>query len=543
MPHWLLAAEADKIQDLVFRSAHLREVMGGSELLTQFCEQETRQLLAGHTGRSTDEIKEDLLVHDGGSFSIVFRDQDTARRFGLVLAQAYREQLGGALTVAEPVPWSGEVGVFKEANKASRQALVLAKRAGHGAAAVMHLPYGAFCASCGVELAATHESQQGDERPNYLCRFCRAKADPTLRKDFFKRVLRDLVSSFDLTTDTDKAAEGWDPRRYVAYIVADGNGMGRVFDRCSEPDQVRILSTALTQVLYESVRALTKLVMYRTPASKVSEVPVVPLILGGDDVFLRLPAPYALDFARRFCQEYEERMEGVLKEIGLPNRPTISAAVVICKSKYPHTLVHQHGKKLLAQAKRLSKKVALKGQAHSTVQVDLILGSRIVRPEDKPEENRFYPYLGPYWVCPQETEPPKKGLGLPLARLIDQRYALRNLAARRRSQLQKAFDPAHLPQKGEDAKRWQARLEQVIARVARGSENRETELKAALEQLGGSPPRYWYNVSRPGEHVFYGHGMPDLLKLWNYCLDLERDRDAYELDLERDRDAYEPREE
>ena len=36
---YLLAAEADKIQDLLFRSARLREVAGGSQLLTRFCDE------------------------------------------------------------------------------------------------------------------------------------------------------------------------------------------------------------------------------------------------------------------------------------------------------------------------------------------------------------------------------------------------------------------------------------------------------------------------------------------------------------------------
>jgi hypothetical protein len=37
MTRWLLAAEADQIQDSIFRSSRLREVVGGSQLLTRFC--------------------------------------------------------------------------------------------------------------------------------------------------------------------------------------------------------------------------------------------------------------------------------------------------------------------------------------------------------------------------------------------------------------------------------------------------------------------------------------------------------------------------
>jgi hypothetical protein len=35
---YLIAAEADRIQDLIFRSSRLREVVGGSQLLSRFCQ-------------------------------------------------------------------------------------------------------------------------------------------------------------------------------------------------------------------------------------------------------------------------------------------------------------------------------------------------------------------------------------------------------------------------------------------------------------------------------------------------------------------------
>ena len=52
-------------------------------------------------------------------------------------------------------------------------------------------------------------------------------------------------------------------------------------------------------------------------------VPVLPLILGGDDLFALIPAPYALDFARRFCLAYEEQLKklvdrGAISTLNLP---------------------------------------------------------------------------------------------------------------------------------------------------------------------------------------------------------------------------------
>src|SRR5215470_13693508 len=64
-PH-LLAAEADRIQDFIFCASRLREVVGGSQLLSRFCQEGTRALLQHYQG----DLVQDLIVHDGGAFRI-----------------------------------------------------------------------------------------------------------------------------------------------------------------------------------------------------------------------------------------------------------------------------------------------------------------------------------------------------------------------------------------------------------------------------------------------------------------------------------------
>lgn len=115
MPY-LLAAEADKIQDLIFRSSRLREVVGASELLTRFCGSVKDTLAKDYKGQ--------VVVNDGGSFRVIFDTRDQALAFGADLAELYRLALGGSLTVAEPVELNGN---FHEANKAASDRLRWAK--------------------------------------------------------------------------------------------------------------------------------------------------------------------------------------------------------------------------------------------------------------------------------------------------------------------------------------------------------------------------------------------------------------------------------
>ena len=84
----------------------------------------------------------------------------------------------------------------------------------------------------------------------------------------------------------DGSISQFDPRRYVAYLVADGNDMGQVFDRCDE-DQMRRLSRSLTRVLRESLAEVCAELLKnqeKVAQSKEQILPVLPLIMGGDDL-------------------------------------------------------------------------------------------------------------------------------------------------------------------------------------------------------------------------------------------------------------------
>lgn len=91
MPRYLLAAEADRIQDLIFRSSKLREIVGGSQLLTRFCHE-----APGVIG-SEGFQDENIIVADGGAFRLVFDGElIEAKRLLAQIAELYHRVTGGA---------------------------------------------------------------------------------------------------------------------------------------------------------------------------------------------------------------------------------------------------------------------------------------------------------------------------------------------------------------------------------------------------------------------------------------------------------------
>jgi hypothetical protein len=546
MTRYVMAAEADQIQDFIFRSSRLVQVVGGSGLLSRFG-QEVAPALVHHFG---GDPKRDVVVNDGGSFRILFDDPITAQNYGNALAEAYRRATDGTLTTTEPVKY--EPGSFKAANDEAEALLGAAKRDERRAEAVAHIPYAAFCASCGVSLAVKHSARFEDERPNYLCESCQHKAEerrfPWTRERFLKRFWNKLTAegienlpvefrreSLPVQAE-DVAGPAYDPRSYVAYLLADGNGMGVLFSHCETEDQLRGLSQALSDVLWTALAHATARLCKRL-RKPARPVPVLPLILGGDDCFTLLAAPYALDFAHEVCLAFEGEMKRALTAPPLENLagdpPTMAAAIVICKSNYPYALAHRRGEGLLRRAKRLAKAARLRdGVNHSVVDFDVILGGAVGEMDEddwKMGRQDVVPSLRPYWVSADGLHSEATQYSLELASLLDQRYKLRHLPAKRRAELRELYLRELPDDTGKVGEKWTPRLKTLLGRIGRRPADLDA-LKATLAVLGdplADTPSRWRDPSRPGGG-YWAHGLPDLLTVWDFALDLDRPREEYE---------------
>lgn len=531
---YLLAAEADRIQDLLFRSSQLREVVGGSQLLSRFCEHEDVKrdedkgilhLLSDRLG-----VMPEVVTSGGGSFRITFQTENEACRFGAALAEAYYRATGGRLSVAEPVAIAdGSKQAWEEASETAGKRLRRAKRGGPPVA-THHIPYISFCESCGVGLAETHESRFPDEEGHYLCPACIDKATERAKKSkegFLKKFYDQVsgTSALNWPEDADDVAQ-YDPRGYVAYIVADGDGMGRVFGGCDK-DQSAMLSRGMDDALREALAEPTRRFMKNDAANQNPHlVPVLPLILGGDDLFALVPARWGLDFALRLCRTFQHAMTQWAHDHGIPHEITMSAAVVICKANYPYYLAHQIGEERLSETKRAVKALAAEGLRLSAVDFEVVLGSQAA---PRRQADKWRPTLCPYWVTSETQKKVPDEWGLALDKLLDWRHRLVGTPSRRRSQLREHFD--QVPPDG-CADRWDERLQRILARIERDWTRKDEEqhpVLKSLEELGGLKLDDWHALDRRSdESSWHGHAMPDLLRAWDWTWDLDYPPIAYE---------------
>lgn len=541
MTQYLLAAEADQIQDFIFRASHLREVVGGSQLLTRFGDRKDGAPPA------LGVPDKDLIVSGGGSFRALFATPEQAIQFGQQLAGVYYQATGGSLTViAEPEEIKDEAD-FAQASRVAQEKLREAKRKRPGHLSTVHLPYVAFCASCGVGLASRHEKRHPKaEQAQYLCDDCLAKgserAEESLGaflKPFVQVVVGEQENPYDYIwpgKDRSEAEQEIDPttdlgrfdsRKYVAYLVADGNNMGKVFDHCDRK-QMRQLSEAMTIELRASLASATRELKKGQAEVAVNFIPALPLILGGDDLFALLPAPWALDFARHFCTEFEGRMTALVNALNLstrdklPERITVAAVVVVCKANYPFYLAHAIGEARLKQAKQLTKRLAKEsgqeGKMRSVVDFEIILGSQAGA---KPKQGNYRATLRPYWLTDDGIP---TGWGIELNTLLDQRWELRNLPGKRLAQLRALYYPSALRVAEDNPDRWKAQKKALLQRMGRDKDTL-TQVESAFTVLGGED---WCTVERREEDEWQGHGMPDLLEAWDFAYRLDKPRRDYE---------------
>lgn len=557
MTQYLVAAEADKIQDFIFRASRLREVFGGSNLLSRFCQ------LYREQPNWLDPKPVRTIVADGGSFRLSYASEEDAERASRQLADLYYQATGCGLSVAKPVQWDGSTQTFGRANPEASRRLRAAKR-NRTVEATAHLPYLAFCASTGLEFAADWNNEDG-----YLSKYTfRKRQERSKERHAFLDEFLALLPGhepqqnryLDHAEDADDLgrAGGYDPRNYVAYLVADGNGMGKRFDRIADPDQLNQLSEKMTEVARRSLTTPTKELIKGYPGYNRQLAPVLPLILGGDDIFALLPAPCALSFAYEFCRTFEMEMLGLIQQLrtdfakrlreqgvaedelqvnvdqqlSLSPRPTMSAAIVICKASYPFRLAHQRGETLLKKAKQVAK---AQNAPWSTVNFEVIVGN------DWGGENgtdEFQITQRPYFVTPtaevaEKYTIPEQPPGLTVQELLKWRYELDALPQKRRTQLREYFEGENLPTTNSNSTNrnrpegWAAEINELIKRTGtlrNSAPDIAQKLQRALEVLGdGEGKFYWRREGRK-----YYNALPDLLDSWSFLYDLNHNRKEYE---------------
>lgn len=379
----LVRFDAWNIERFLFVTNKRREIAGASELITYMDSKWVHEALralypdpAFGTSWRIEDRPAELLETGAGSAKVLMRDRAEARDLVTrVTLAALRDAPGLEVcgVVTEAFDWS-EPGVLHKAVRDAERRMTPVRTSLPGPdARFLRLPVAEECATTG--LPASGLVPQPLDEGETVRRWEPRSAESQAKWQAFGiedggRGLDRLAGLVGEQPDRlrDVVEHLSNGPEWTGVVYADGNGMGAVFERfedCVDGDSNRAYADTLrgfTSALQHSAeKAFRKSVaQLRDQGARLPDdgpVPVLPLILGGDDLVALCPGEWALAFTEVYLREFEKltaaapEISEPMERRGLGPGLAMSAGVAIVKSQFPFATAQALAYGLMREAK------------------------------------------------------------------------------------------------------------------------------------------------------------------------------------------------
>lgn len=410
---YLVIIETSSNQDYIFSTNKLKENIGASELTYRSGTQWVLGAIASHTGQRGFEVWQDaaqlrqillnpaknppiedsdqgveILTAASGKALFLTKTQDIAQS---IIQAVTRQALVKApgLTIAGVYKKVGVLGNGGALAKAIREVhQEFETKRSHFPSPenrFLRLPIVAECASSGLPASALVQEgsrKRSISQPNHAKWSFARKAKVRLEK-LDARLARqiDQLVSEEKESDQGSAASSGnrllkedatsDPRSWLGIVHADGNGLGKIFLNFekylgSDTSDRSYINTyrKFSLALDECTEAAFRQALAVFPADeKDGAVPVVPLILGGDDLTVVCDGHYALEFTREFLQAFEQQTKNhegiapIAKAAFGVGQLSACAGVAIVKRHFPFSVAYSLAAELIRSAKQVKQQL------------------------------------------------------------------------------------------------------------------------------------------------------------------------------------------
>lgn len=426
---YLYGASVQGIQDFIFQTNKLREIVGASELVEEICSLVFVKTLLEKPDISYEDAQNHLIndsnaiVHAAGNIKYIFEDkaqcEKVVRHFPKTVAT-----FAPGITISQAVVRMD--GTYQQFDVAVDE---LERRL----RAQRNNPMTPLTLGC---IGLRHSRQTNMpviDIPNsgdFLDEATLAKLQYTVEhsgrttKVLNRHTTRKLCEkAFAIDNILDKQVaynveEITGKNNWIAVIHIDGNGLGQVVRKIGKnPDEFRKFSEALDVATTTAAQKTYKELLPNYPTDKV--IPIRPIVLSGDDHTLICRGDLAMNYAESFLQHFEEEtkilssyLDGVFTEGKKRDCLTACAGIAYVKSSYPFYYAYELAERLCDRAKkdakneecvRLGKKVAdaclMFHKVRDSFNEDF---NRIVERELTPNNQTSFEF-GPYYMEPHKN--------------------------------------------------------------------------------------------------------------------------------------------
>lgn len=368
--------EARGIQRFLFATGKLKDMVQGSELVDYICSEN------GYVNRVLDVLGLQDRVEKpriaGGVFYLVFDNKEDAKRFQSVWRVASAQWLAGlervdAIASADSIKEVIALGIKKLAEARNKVHIELpnaspiterSPRTGLATVTREHNASGKESIDLTTAILRQFKRQDGELLTH---RFAdKGNLDIKWPNNFEKEAKEDL--RFPLGS-----------RQLVAFIHADGNGLGEILrvlkDACQDTsDEVytnlyTTFSKGISIATIEATQKATKECLM-PHCNHLGVIPARPLVLGGDDLSIIVRADLAVAFTNTFLTAFKESSRTQMMQLKvlfnqyhlshsanyLPDYLTACAGVVFMKASQPFYSASHLADGLCKRAKGYSRK-------------------------------------------------------------------------------------------------------------------------------------------------------------------------------------------
>jgi hypothetical protein len=257
----------------------------------------------------------------------------------------------------------------------------------------LRMPFSAPCSTSGLPAKATDKEGGSEILVSAMSKAKRDNFHPGHQR--LAAAVHAASSEISFIKNVDELERRFKELAWVAVIHADGNGVGQIFQRfdkytglksgcCSPRDYIKAyrefsiaLDVCTINAFSHALEVLQFQLRNENKQNSTKEIPVVPLILGGDDLTLLCDGQFALKFVYEYLRKFEDEasnlsardylsyavgnktvhecLKGVIPKIataafGVP-RLGISAGVAIIKAHFPFHQAYELSEQLLRTAK------------------------------------------------------------------------------------------------------------------------------------------------------------------------------------------------